>query len=383
MAFLHRLTYLSGFVVSVLSLVPQSLAEEVSVWIGTETRPGGSQGIYHTQLDLQSGKLSSPRLAAKVQNPGFVALHPTLPVLYSTARHDGAPTVAAFSIEQRDSANELAVTSQVPTGGGGATHVSTDSRGRFLLSAQYGGGTVASYALNGDGTLDRRVSLIQHEGGSGVVNGRQEAPHPHWIGTSPDDRFVFVPDLGLDQVVIYRLNQDTGELIPHGHAKSPPGGGPRHMKFTRDGKFAYVLNELALSLTVFAYDAAAGTLTEIETVPTISAADKAHERFVSAAEIRIHPNQQFVYASNRGHDTITVFRRDADTGRLAVVEIEPIRGATPRNFNIDPTGQWLVAAGQESNTLAVFAVDGETGELTFARVVVNVPRPICVEFGPR
>ncbi len=369
-----------------MTLVTSKAAAGASiyVWIGTET--GGnseSEGIYHAQLDLESGQLTNPTLAAKVASPGFLTLHPTLPVLYATATNNRQPGVAAFRFENKSSSAtpELTQTSFVATGGGGGTCVATSKSGKTLFSAQYGGGTVASYQLNDDGTIAQRVSLIKHQGGSGVVKGRQDAPHPHWIGTSPDDRFVFVPDLGLDQVVIYRLDDETGEISAHGKVDTPPGGGPRHMKFSADAKFAYVLNELELSVSVFAYDAQAGSMTLVETVPTVSSDAKAKERFVSAAEIRIHPSGKFVYASNRGHDTITAFARDESTGCLAKIECEPIRGSFPRNFNIDPSGRWLVAAGQVSNTLSVFEIDAATGELAFAQNVVNAPRPICVVFG--
>jgi 6-phosphogluconolactonase len=185
----------------------------------------------------------------------------------------------------------------------------------------------------------------------------------------------------MDKVVIYRLDAENAELTEHGFGIVPPGGGPRHMKFHPNGETIYVLNELTLSVTVFAYDADKGEMVALQTIPTVPEEEKAKEVFVSASEIRVHPSGKFVYAANRGHDTITAFRTEPSGGRLALIEIEPIRGGWPRNFNLDPTGKWLLAAGRDSNTLAVFSIDQETGELTYTRTMVSVPTPICVLFG--
>lgn len=353
-------------------------AEEVDIWIGTTTpRNGLSKGIYHARFDSENGKLTQPELAAEISNPGFLALHPKVDVLYATGTIDGEPSLVAYRIEGQ----ELSLLSSQPIGDGGAAHLSTDRTGNVLMSAQYGGGSTAIYPLKEDGSIGPQSKLVKHEGGSGVVDRRQDKPHAHWVGTSPDNRFAFVPDLGMDKVVIYRLNVENADLTPHGFGQNPPGGGPRHMKFHTSGKFIYVLNELELSVTVFAYDADKGTMTPLQTIPTVSDEAKAKETFVSASEIRVHPSGRFVYSANRGHDTITAFRVDQATGKLTLIEIEPVRGGWPRNFNVDPTGQWLLAAGRDSNSIAVFEIDAETGELTYTRTMVMVPTPICVVFG--
>ena len=268
----------------------------------------------------------------------------------------------------------------VEIGDGGAAHVSVDRTGKVLLTAQYGGGSTALFDLADDGSIKSRKQLVKHEGGSRVVANRQNSPHAHWTGTSPDNRFAFVPDLGLDKVVIYKLNADAGTIEPHGFGVCPPGGGPRHMKFSPDGKFVYVLNELALSITTFAYDSAAGTMSAIDTGQTLTESVKEKETFNSASEIRVHESGKFVYSANRGNDSISVFKVDAATGKLSIVETEPIRGGWPRNFNIDPTGKWIVVAGRDSNTATVFEINQETGELTFIRQTAMVPSPICVLF---
>lgn len=357
------------------------VAEDINVFFGTTTpRNGPSEGIYQGTFNTASGKLTGIELAAEVNSPGFVAKHPGLPILYSIGSTDGEPSVFAFRIVESKKGPRLVAVNRQPINDGGAAHLSTDRTGSVLITAQYGSGSVAVFPLQNDGSIQPRSDLQEHEGGSGVVGNRQDKPHAHWVGTSPDNRFVFVPDLGMDQVLIYALDVDAARLTLHGHGPCPPGGGPRHMKFSPDGKRIYVLNELALSITVFDYDAKAGTMTPGQTIPTLSEDVKAKENFNSAAEIRVHPSGKFVYSSNRGHDSISAFRVDDATGELSLIEVEPIRGAWPRNFNLDPTGRFLLAAGGQSSTVAVFAIDQETGELTYTRENASVPTPICVEF---
>lgn len=351
----------------------------MDVWIGTAKSPK-SEGIYHCTFNAESGKLSEPTLAAKVDGPGFLALHPNHQSLYAVGTLDGKPSVIAYRIVREDKSPKLQLINSLEIGDGGAAHVSVDPTGRTVLTAQYGGGSVAAFSLKEDGALGERTELIKHKGGSGVVPNRQEASHAHWTGFSPDNRFAFVPDLGLDQVVIYKVDAAKAKLTPHGAGQVPPGGGPRHMKFHITGRWVYVLNELDLTVTVFDYNAEQGTMTAKQTLPTVPKEELAKEQFVSAAEICVHPSGKFVYASNRGHDTITAFRVNEQTGELTVVEREFIRGATPRNFNLDPSGTWLVAAGQDSHTLAAFVVDPATGELTYNRSIVFAPSPICVVF---
>ena len=354
-------------------------AKKINVWIGTNARKP-SKGIYHCLLDTGSGKLSEPELAAEISGPGFLALHPDHHHLYAVGKLDGVPSVVAYRITQEGIQSALQLDNSLPIGDGTAAHVAIDPTGQMLLTAQYGGGSVAAFSLKPDGSLSEATALIKHEGGSRAVPGRQDAPHAHWAGFSPDNRFAFVPDLGLDKVVIYKIDPQNAKLTLHGYGKVPAGGGPRHMKFHPNGKTIYVLNELALSVTVFDYDTDKGTMIAKQTIPTISPDLLQKELFKSASEIRVHPSGKFVYSANRGHDTITAFRADQTNGELSVIEVEPVRGATPRNFNIDPSGRWLLAAGQDSHTLASFAVNTETGELTYNRSNVTAPSAICVLF---
>ena len=351
----------------------------LDVWLGT-SRSKASQGIYHCTLNQQTGKLSETKLVAEISGPGFLAMHPGGKVLYAVGSLDGTPSVVAYKIAGRGKNASLELLNSLPIGDGGAAHVSVDPTGAMLLTAQYGGGSTASYSLAADGSLEKQTALINHEGGSRVVSGRQDAPHAHWTGFSPDNRFAFVPDLGLDKVVIYKVDLANATITPHGSAQAPAGGGPRHMKFHPNGKWAYVLNELALSVSVYDYDSKTAAMTPKQTIPAVPISELAKLQFKSASEIRIHPSGKFAYSANRGHDTITAYGINPTDGMLSVVEVENVRGATPRNFNLDPSGKWLIAGGQDSQTLASFVVDDQTGELTYNRSIVSTPSPICVLF---
>ena len=365
-----------GLTSAALSVTSKANAQNIDVWLGTSNNKA-SKGIYHCLLNSETGKLQDSKLVAEIKGPGFLAMHPSKTHLYAVGTLEGVPSVAAYKIN----GSELQPAGSLAIGDGGAAHVAVDPTGKILLTAQYGGGSVAAFALNEDGTLREQTTLINHEGGSGVVGNRQQAPHAHWVGFSPDNRFAFVPDLGLDQVVIYSVDLDKATISPHGHASVPPGGGPRHMKFHPNGKWVYVLNELALSVSVFDFDANKGEMTIKQTIPTVSEEEKAQEKFKSCSEIRVHPNGKFVYAANRGHDTITVFSVGTD-GELSEVQNENVRGATPRNFNLDPSAKWLLAGGQDSHTLSCFEVDSKTGRITYNRSVISTPAPICVLFAP-
>ena len=365
-----------------MSPLNSACADEIDVWLGTSASRL-SKGIYHCRLDSERGRLSESKLVAEISGPGFLALHPRHDVLYAVGALADEPSVVAYKIASDASGASLSLMNSQPIGDGGAAHLAVDATGSMLITAQYGAGSVAVFPLRDDGSLGARSQLLEHEGAARVHPTRQEAPHAHWAGFSPDNRFAFVPDLGLDQVVIYRVDADAGRLTPHGHGDVPPGAGPRHMKFHPGGKWIYVLNELDLSVTVFDYDAQAGTMTPKQTIRTVSRRGVAKEQFATSAEIRIHPTGKFVYASNRGHDTITAFSVAPDSGELTVVEREHVRGATPRNFALDPSARWLLAGGQDSHTLASFAVNQETGELVYNRSVIHTPSPICVLFDDR
>ena len=349
-------------------------ADVVDVYFGTGG--GEAKGIYRASLDTKKGRLSSAVLATEVKAPSFLAFHPDRTRLYAIANPAEGPAVLAYNILDNGEL-ELLNFQLIPDGR--AAHISVHPSGKFLLTAQYSGGSVAVFPLGEEGQVEACSQIVEHEGGSGVVAKRQSAPHPHWVGFSPDGRFAFVPDLGLDQIVIYQIQFDQFLIKRVGAVDSVPGGGPRHMKFSADGQYIFLLNELSLSVSTFAYNAQTGNATLLSTTTTLSDSMKAKESFNSSSEILVHPKGQFVYAANRGHDSVTAFIANAETGRLYVTDIEPIRGAWPRSINLDSSGQWLLAAGAHSNTVTVLKVDAATGALTYPRNrVITVPNAICV-----
>ena len=350
------------------------LAEPLNVFFGTGGR--GAEGIYHATFNPENGKFSPAKLAAKIGSPGFLTLHPNGKILYSVGRWDGG--TGAIGYQVIDGGLKEFTRMACPDGGG--CHIAVHPSGKFLLTAQYGGGSVALFPLDSSGKLNE-PTVTEHKGGSKVVEGRQESPHPHWTGFSPDGKYALVPDLGLDQVVIYKVDPSKPVISPHGFGQSVPGGGPRHMRFSTNEEFIYLLNELTLSVTTFAWDAAKGTAKTLTTEPALRKKDKDRETFNSSAEILVHPNGKFVYSSNRGHDSVTVFRANTENGKLKVVQVQPIRGAFPRNINMTPDATWLLAAGADSNTVAAHRIDPKTGTLLYQRgSIINIPSPICILF---
>jgi 6-phosphogluconolactonase len=382
-----RLTCLAAVLIPVAGR-----AAEVPVWFGTYTNPKtASEGIYVARFDTERGTFTEPVLAAAVKNPSFLAFHPRLPMLYAVseiAGADGKPGggVAAFAVDEQTGL--LTSRGTESSGGGGPCHLSVDSTGQAVLAANYGGGSVICLGLTAEGGLKPVVAgepggFVQHAydraGVPGINPKRQEQPHAHSIDVSPDSRFVLCCDLGLDEVLVYRLDAERATLAPHGTARVAAGAGPRHFTLHPGGRFAWCVNELDLTVTGFQWDAAAGRLTEIETLSTLPA-DVTDRTGFSCAEIAVHPTGKFLYASNRGHDSIAMYAIDGATGKLAFLGIEPAQVTTPRHFAIAPGGKYLLAAGQNSGTVAVLAVDAATGRLSSTGESIDVPAPVCVMF---
>jgi len=355
------------------------------IFLGTYTPAGGdSRGIYSVRLDPATGALGEPVLAAATPSPTFLAWRPDHRVLYAGGEGpdtDGKITGGAVAFTFDAASGSLTPLNARGTGGG-ATHLATDATGRMLITVNYNGGFTAAFPLAADGRIGPRATLLAHAGPLGPNPLRQEKPHPHSVTISPDNRFAFVADLGLDRVFAYRIDPATGTLAPHDPAfiATPPGTGPRHTKFSRDGRFFYILNEIDGSISVCAYDAARGAGTPIQHISTLPAGFKVTDAD-RAAEIRVHPNGKFVYASNRGHESIAVFAVQAG-GTLQLVEIVPCGGKYPRNFELSPDGNWLVCANQTTNNVVSFKVDAATGRLTATGHTATVPQAVCVLFAP-
>ena len=353
--------------------LPNDMASH-SLFIGTYTRDGG-KGIYSIQLDSTTGELSEPQLAAETPNPSYLALSPDRAKLYAVS--ESGAMAAAFRV-QPDRAHLTSLLTPQAAGGVAPCHLAVDHTGRALLVVNYHTGVVASLPILKDGTLGPAASVIQHHGSS-VDPDRQTSAHAHSVTISPDNRFALVCDLGLDKIFTYRLDPATATLTP---AEPPfiataPGSGPRHFAFSPDGKHAFVVSEMGGTLASYKYDSERGTLKQLDLQSTLP--KDFHGENKSAA-VRVHPNGRFVYASNRGPDSIAEFSIDSASGRLTQVEVVPTGGKSPRDFALSPDGKWLVAAHQDSNSLTVFRVSPETGRLIRATGNARISMPVCVLF---
>jgi 6-phosphogluconolactonase len=368
-----------AFITAAFSLVAFSTvsAESLPVYFGTYTGPeNSSKGIYRSVLDLDTGKLSAPVLAAEAKNPSFLEIHPNGKFLYAVSEDGGAGTVSAYAIDTDK--GDLKFLNERPSGGAGPCHVTIDHAGKNLLVANYGSGSASVIPIKPDGRLGELTGFAQHHGSS-VNPERQKEPHAHSVNVSPDDRFAFIADLGIDKIMIYRLDIEKGTIVANSppFAKVKPGAGPRHFCFHPNGKYAYVINELDCTVTAFAYESASGTLTEIQTITTLP---NGFDGSNTCAEVRVHPSGKFLYGSNRGHDSIVVYRIDQADGKLALVEHEKTDIKTPRNFNIEPTGKFCLVANQGSDSVVVFRIGQETGALEPTGHKISIARPVCVRF---
>jgi 6-phosphogluconolactonase len=357
-------------------------AGEILVYFGTYTG-GASKGIYVSRLNQTTGALTAPLLAAETPSPSFLAVRAQGDFLYAVNEvntFQGRPvgSVSAFAITK--DTGLLTALNQRSSGGPGPAHLSLDEEGKTALVANYGGGSIAVLPIAADGRLEGPTQFIQHSGSS-VNPDRQKEPHAHHILTDPSNRFVYAADLGIDKVMIYRFDAATRSLTAAAppSAALKPGAGPRHMTIAASGRFAYVINELTCTVTAFSRDTSTGALTEMQTVSTLPAGE-AVQRGYSTAEIVLSPTGAFLYGSNRGHDSITVFSVDKASGRLTFVGNTPTGGKTPRGFGIEPGGGYLVAANQNSDSVVVFKIDRATGRLTATGATIAVGAPVDVKF---
>jgi 6-phosphogluconolactonase len=352
-------------------------------FIGTYTSKTDSKGIYSFHFDSGTGRLTSMALAATTQDPSFLTVASNEKYLYAVnelSEFNGKKSGAVTSYSLDPKSGKLAQLNQVPSGGADPCYVSFDQTGKYLLVANYTGGSVATFPVTPDGRIGTASAFVQHTG-SGPNKERQEGPHAHYIGSSADNRFVFVVDLGLDEVVVYHLDPAKGSLTPNHppFAKLAPGAGPRHLAFHPNGKFAYVLSEVNSTITAFAYDSKNGSFSTLQTLSTIPKDFTAHN---DTAEIVVHPSGKFLYSSNRGRDSIAEFTIDPSRGTLKFAGDFSTQGKTPRNFALDPTGKFLLAANQESNNIVVFRIDQSTGALSATGQVAQVPAPVDIVFVP-
>ncbi len=394
---LRLLSALLASLVSLILLAPARAQDPVAdksitpattlVYVGTYTKDGTSKGIYLYRLqtvntDVSQNILLVPLgLAGESTDPSFIELDPKRRLLFAvneTAEFQGQPTggVSAFKIDP--STGKLTLINSVSSKGKGPCHLAVDKEGRNLLVANYDSGNIAVIPVAADGKLSEASQVIQFSG-TGPNKERQEGPHAHCMTLSPDNKFAFACDLGTDKVMTYKY--DGGKLTPAepAFASVKPGAGPRHMVFGKDGKFAYVINELDSTVTAFAYDAATGGLKELQTLSTLPGY---YDGPNTAAEIDINPSGHYLYASNRGNNSVVLFEIDKEKGTLTFVEEQGTGGKTPRQFGIEPSGKHLTIANQNSNTLLVCRIDPDNGRLKPSGVFADCPAPVCAKFLP-
>jgi 6-phosphogluconolactonase len=355
------------------------------LFVGTYTEKE-SKGIYAYSFNAASSELTPLGVAAETSNPSFLAIDPSHRFLYAVNevqkyKDANSGVVSAFAIDGKKGDRETAklrLLNEVASRGADPCYIAFDKTGKYVLVANYSGGSVAVFPVQSDGRIGEASAFVQHTGSS-VNHERQEGPHAHWIETTPDNRFAIAVDLGLDELLIYRFDAKTGTLTPNNppYAKLDPGAGPRHLAFHPSGRYAYVVNELQSTITTFSYDARHGTLHKLHTVSTLP---KDFSGSNDTAEIEVHPSGKFLFASNRGQDTIALFSIDPKTGALTLAGHFPTQGKTPRNFKIDPAGKLLFVANQNTNNIAVFQIDSNTGQLTVMKQMLQVPSPVSLKF---
>jgi 6-phosphogluconolactonase len=362
-----------------MNLPPAQAADNnYLAYVGTYSDRGG-KGIYAYRFDAKTGKLVDLGLAVATPDPSFLAISKDGKFLYAvneTSTYQGQPTGSVSSFAIHKDTGKMTPLNTLSSRGPGPAHLVIDRSGKSLLVANYDGGNVAVFPILENGSLGEASAFVQHKGSS-VVPDRQKGPHAHDIAMSPDNRFALVADLGLDQIIVYPFDSAKGTLgTPH-IVKVHPGAGPRHLAFSPNGKFVYLINEIQSSINSFSYSAANGELQELQTVSTLP---KEFKGANDTAEIEVHPSGRFLYGSNRGQDSVVLFTIDPAKGTLTNAGFTLTRGKTPRNFAIDPTGHWLFAENHESDNFVIFKIDEKTGQLTPQGDALHVPAPVCIKF---
>jgi 6-phosphogluconolactonase len=380
-----RRVFLSLPAISSLALVftgsaahKPAAGEHYLAFVGTYTEKTNSKGIYAFDFDSATGKLTERGVAAESPNPSWVTVHPNGKYVYAANEGGKKSAITAFSVDAKT--GKLTQLNQVSALGNDPCHLSLDKSGKYLFAANYSSGNVVVFPILADGKLGEHTAAVKDAGATGPNKERQEGPHAHWVQPSPDNHFVFVSDLGLDAILSYRFDVAKGTLTSNDPplTKVAPGAGPRHAAFSPDGKFFYVVSELNSTVTAFSYDATKGTFHELQALSTLP--QGFHGRN-DDAEITVHPTGKWVFASNRGHDTIAVFKVDPATGKLTAAGEYPTGGKEPRHFTLDPSGNFLLAENQNTDSVAVFRIDLATGTLTQVSKA-DVASPVCLAFYP-
>ncbi|MFN8346379.1 MAG: lactonase family protein [Spirosomataceae bacterium] len=368
---MKRVGLLLIWLLQLMSIAGFGQNKDLYLFIGTYTSKT-SEGIYVYKFNTQTGDFSPVSIAKGIKNPSFLALSPDNRYLYSVAEMSGG-AVSAFAFDKQS--GNLTMLNTQSAGGNGPCHVAVDKTGKWVMVGNYGGGSLSILPVQADGSLGAATQTIQHEGKS-VNTARQEKPHVHSINIAPNNKDVFVPDLGTDKIMTYTLDTKAGKLLPGNppFTSTTPGAGPRHFTFHPNGKWAYVINELDATMTGFQYKS--GKLEPYQTVSTLPA-DYTGQKW--CADIHISPDGKFLYGSNRAHESLVIFSIHPKTGELIYVGHQNVLGKTPRNFMIDPTGKWVLVANQDSDNVVIFSRDMKTGQLTPTGKEIKVSMPVCLK----
>ena len=329
-------------------------------------------------MDAEGGDWQHVQTVPDVPNPSYLTLHPSGRFLYAVnevGELDGKKggAVSAFAVDP--STGKLTYLNRESTHGEDPCHLTVEPTGRLVLAANYTGGSVAVFRVRDDGSVSPSTDFHQHVGKS-VNPERQNVPHAHSINVDPSGQYAIVCDLGQDRVIVYRLDLADGKIAPHGWIASEPGVGPRHLDFHPNGRFAYVIDEIGSTMTTYAWDAHGGHLEVLQHVSTLPEGTTVRSH---TADVHVHPSGRFVYGSNRGHDSISLFGVDQASGKLTPIGHESTQGKTPRNFALDLTGSYLYAANQGTSTVVAYRIDQETGKLSPTGQAFGVPTPVCIK----
>lgn len=354
--------------------------KELYVYVGSYTDERNTNGISLYAFNPLSGEMRLVESYTDLPNASFLALNDARTILYAvseTATYNGrfGGSAAAYAIEA--GTGRLEKLNQQPTDGSAPCYISLDQTNRTVYVANYSSGSVTVYPIEADGRLGEHAQLVKHEGPLGPRADRQEAPHAHSIVPAPNNRYAISADLGLDRLVVSRIDAESGLLQPHGDAAMKPGAGPRHLVYSVDSRYVYAINELDSTVTVLGYEADAGVLTALQSISTLPEGFSGES---TCADIHLSEDGRYVYASNRGHDSIAVYGVDRQSGTLSVVGWQATLGRTPRNFALSPQGEFLLAANQDSNSITVFRIDAETGMLRETGQTAAISRPVCIKF---
>ena len=365
-------------IIALLTSSMASLAQEYTLFVGTYSR-NGSKGIYTYRFDAQTGNATWLSNTDTASNPSYLAIAPNGRFLYSVFEEGKGGRLSAYAIDKPS--GRLTLLNQQSSGGANPCYVAITRDGKWLTAGNYGGGSLSLLTINADGSLGEPVQVIQHSGNS-VNKARQEKPHVHATVFSPSQEYLFVPDLGMDKVVVYRF--DTKATKPLQAAEglevsSEPGNGPRHFVFHPNGRYAYLVEELSGTVAAYKYNKG-----KLDFLQRISTHPSDYKGSIGSADIHVSPDGKFLYASNRGDaNTITIFALSPSSGKLQVKGFQSTMGEKPRNFMINPTGNYLLAANESSNTIVVFKRNKKTGLLHDTGKRIEVPSPVCLKMMKR